>query len=313
MVEFLKTTGVSHYLEELVENAQDKLILISPYLKINDRIKEQLEEKNRMKIDVRMVYGKNELQPEENNWLKDLDFITSSYCENLHAKCYLNNKEAIITSMNLYEFSQVNNNEMGIHVKRDEDPEVYNDIKQEANRLIRVSDEIEISVEKKPTKDTEDESDKGFCIRCKEEIKLDPTRPYCSDCFSSWNEYQNGDYEENHCHICGKEMEATRNKPVCYDCYKEHEDDLDFPETEKEESTEMEEKGYCIRCGKEIELDPTRPYCDDCYETWSEYENEEYEEKHCHICGKEIESTKKKPTCYDCYKEYKDELEFPSD
>ena len=231
MVEFLKTTGVSHYLEELVNNARDKLILISPYLQINDRIKEQLEEKNRLKIDVRIVYGKNELQPEQNNWLKNLEYITSSYDENLHAKCYLNNNEAIITSMNLYEFSQVNNNEMGIHVKREEDPEVYNDIKQEANRLIRVSDEIEISVEKKPTKDTEDESDKGFCIRCKEEIELDPTRPYCSDCFSSWNEYKNGDYEENHCHICGKEMDSTKKKPTCYECYQEYDDELEFPST----------------------------------------------------------------------------------
>jgi len=316
MVEFLKTTGVSHYLEELVDNAQDKLILISPYLQINDRIKEQLEEKNRMKIDVRIVYGKNELQPEENNWLKDLDFITSSYCENLHAKCYLNNKEAIITSMNLYEFSQVNNNEMGIHVKRDEDPDIYNDIKEEANRLIRVSDEIEISVEKKPSKSIDDEGDKGYCIRCKEEIELDPTTPYCSDCFSSWNKYKNVDYEEKHCHICGKEMKSTRNKPVCYGCYKENKDDLDFPEKdkksgEKDSTSEREEKGYCIRCEKEIELDPTSPYCSECYETWSEYGNEEYEEDHCHICGKEMDSTKKKPVCYSCYKEYKNELKFP--
>ncbi len=312
MVEFLKTTGVSHYLEELVEDARDRLILISPYLKINDRIKEQLEEKNRMKIDVRIVYGKNELQPEENNWLKDLEYITSSYCENLHAKCYLNNEEAIITSMNLYEFSQVNNNEMGIHVKREEDPEVYKDIKKEAKRLIRASDEIEISVEKKPTKDIDDESsDKGFCIRCKKEIPLDPKKPYCSDCYETWNEYKNNDYKEKHCHICGKEMESTRNKPVCYDCYKEYKDELDFP-SDDSSSKEEEKTGFCIRCGKEIELDPKKPYCDDCYETWNKYKNDEYEENHCHICGKEMNSTKNKPTCYECYQEYKDSLDFPT-
>ncbi len=37
--------------------------------------------------------------------------------QNLHAKCYLNEKAAIITSMNLYDFSQVNNNEMGVYTK----------------------------------------------------------------------------------------------------------------------------------------------------------------------------------------------------
>lgn len=229
MVEFLKTTAVSHYLEELIDNAEDKLILISPYLKINDRIREQLEEKNRLKIDVRVVYGKNKLEPEENNWLKDLDFITSSYCENLHAKCYLNNKEAILTSMNLHQFSQVNNNEMGIRVKKEEDPEVYQDVKEEANRLIRISEEVEITVEKKS------KGEKGYCIRCKKKIDLDPKHPYCKDCYEKWDEYENRDYKENHCHICGKEIESTINKPVCYDCFEENKDELEFP-TPKEKS-----------------------------------------------------------------------------
>ena len=36
-----------------------------------------------------VVYGKNELQPEENNWLKSMQSIRSSFCKDLHAKCYL--------------------------------------------------------------------------------------------------------------------------------------------------------------------------------------------------------------------------------
>ena len=61
MAKFLNTSGTSYYLEEIIKNTQDKLILISPYLKLNDRIKELLEDKNRLKIDIRIVYGKNEL------------------------------------------------------------------------------------------------------------------------------------------------------------------------------------------------------------------------------------------------------------
>ena len=44
-----------YYLEELIKNAQERLYLISPYLKLNDRVKELLEDKDRMKIDVRIV------------------------------------------------------------------------------------------------------------------------------------------------------------------------------------------------------------------------------------------------------------------
>jgi len=89
MARFLNTSATNFFLEELIEGAKDRLILISPFLRINDRIKELLEDKNRLKIDVRVVYGKNELHPEEINWLKDLAFIRTSFCKNLHAKCYL--------------------------------------------------------------------------------------------------------------------------------------------------------------------------------------------------------------------------------
>jgi phosphatidylserine/phosphatidylglycerophosphate/cardiolipin synthase-like enzyme len=147
MAKFLNTSATNYFLEELIKSAKDRLILISPFLRLNDRIKELLEDKNRLKIDVRVVYGKTELQPEEINWLRELTFLRTSFCKNLHAKCYLNEELCIITSLNLYEFSQVNNNEMGILIRRSEDPDLYKDAYEEAQRIIRVSDEIRISVE----------------------------------------------------------------------------------------------------------------------------------------------------------------------
>ena len=67
MPKFLNTSATSYYLEELINQAKESLGLISPYLKFSDRIKELLEDKNRMKIDIRIVYGKSELQPAEAN------------------------------------------------------------------------------------------------------------------------------------------------------------------------------------------------------------------------------------------------------
>jgi hypothetical protein len=154
MAKFLNTSATNYYLEELIKGATDRLILISPYLKLNDRIKELLEDKNRLKIDVRIVYGKSELQPMEISWLNELTFVRTSFCKNLHAKCYINESSCIITSLNLYEFSQVNNNEMGVFVSRDNDPEMYKDTYEEAQRIIRISDEVRVSLQKieKPKK-----------------------------------------------------------------------------------------------------------------------------------------------------------------
>lgn len=147
MAKFLNTSGTTYYLEELIKTAKERLYLISPYLKLNDRVKELLEDKNRMKIDVRLVYGKSELQPAETSWLKGLDYVRTSYCDNLHAKCYISESACIITSLNLYAFSQVNNNEMGILIRRDDDKDVYRDAYEEAQRIIRISDEVKISLD----------------------------------------------------------------------------------------------------------------------------------------------------------------------
>ena len=233
MAKFLTTTGISYRLEEIIKTAEERLVLISPFLRVNERIKELLEDKDRLKMDVRVIYGKNQLQPEENNWLESMASIRTSYCKNLHAKCYLNENEALLTSMNLYEFSQVNNNEMGILISREEEPALYGEVWKEAQRIVRVSVE---TVE--PPEDEEDDDEEcppdletpqsGFCIRCKASIALNPARPYCKPCFRSWNIYKNEEYEESYCHICGEEHKTTKSKPACRTCYRKYSSVLEF-------------------------------------------------------------------------------------
>jgi phosphatidylserine/phosphatidylglycerophosphate/cardiolipin synthase-like enzyme len=151
MAKFLNTSATNFFLEELIKNAKERLILISPYLRLNDRIKELLEDKDRLKIDIRIIYGKSDLHPDEIKWMQKLDYVRLSFCKNLHAKCYINEDSCIISSLNLYEFSQVNNNEMGILIKKEEDTEVFKDAYEEAQRIIRISDEVRISLDEVKT------------------------------------------------------------------------------------------------------------------------------------------------------------------
>lgn len=69
----------------------------------------------------------------------------------------MNEELCIVTSLNLYEFSQVNNNEMGILIRRSEDGLLYKDAYEEAQRIIRISDEVRISLER-VANDPEDKS-----------------------------------------------------------------------------------------------------------------------------------------------------------
>ena len=159
MAKFLNTTGVSYHLEELIKNTKDRLILISPYLQFHKRVKDNLENLNIQKRDIRIIYRENKLQVEESNWLESQIGIRTSLCNSLHAKCYMNENEAIVTSMNLYSFSQQNNDEMGIHVTKEQDPDLYRDISNEVQRLLTISEEIRVSV-KKVNKDAERQVEK---------------------------------------------------------------------------------------------------------------------------------------------------------
>lgn len=153
MAKFLNTTGVSYHLEELIKNTKDRLILISPYLQFHHRIKDHINNLNIQKKDIRIIYRENKLQVDESKWLEDQIGVRTSICKTLHAKCYINEKEAIVSSMNLYAFSQSHNDEMGILVTKADDPQLYSDIAEEAQRLLTISDELRVSikmVEKKP-------------------------------------------------------------------------------------------------------------------------------------------------------------------
>ncbi len=175
MAKFLNTTATSYHLEELIKNAKERLILISPYLQPSDKIKELLEDKNRLKIDMRLVYRENKLQPGEINWLKGLNFLRTSVCKNLHAKCYLSEELCIITSLNLYQFSQDRNYEMGVLVERSLDGELYRETYEEAQRIIRISDEVRISIEtvnKEPDSTEREEAGPGKLTTSKLAQKL---------------------------------------------------------------------------------------------------------------------------------------------
>ena len=150
---------------------------------------------------------------------------------------YLNEEQAILTSMNLYQFSQQNNVEMGLLIRAREDHGLYDEIRKEADRIEKGSDKVILQVAKpkpapavkarpapKPTPSksapTSGIPKTGFCIRCKTTVPADPEKPYCYRCYQSWRLYENPVWEEKYCHICGKENDSTMAKPRCRSCYR---------------------------------------------------------------------------------------------
>jgi len=251
MAEFLDTQGVSYYLKKLINNSNDKLYLISPYLQLNNQLKLSLEDRHKFSIDIIIIYGKiSDINPDDSNWLQSMPGIKLLFHKDLHAKCYFNEKEAIITSMNLYMFSQQNNVEMGIYISKEKDEELYKHVADEVDRIKRGSEHRTISVQKVENKKTESPKEQllaktedkktepqstrakqttkklGYCIRTGVEIPFNVEKPLSYDAYKKWNEFGDPNYPEKFCHFSGEKSngETSVSRPILKKNWKKAQD-----------------------------------------------------------------------------------------
>lgn len=220
MAEFLTTSGTSHYLEKIIIEAKTEMTLVSPYLQISKILIERLKEASGNGIIINIIYGKDELNSNERKALGEINTLELYFSKNLHAKCYFNESKMIITSMNMYDFSERNNREMGILIDSKIDEDIYVKAIKEVKSILQFS-RLEITQLGKAEnfKKKSISNVQGFCIRCEQAIFHNPTAPYCQTCYNSWSYWNNYNFEENVCHTCGDNTRATMGKPQCYSCY----------------------------------------------------------------------------------------------
>ena len=245
---------MGYLIERIIEGAEQYLHIISPYVKLDNQIRALLADKHVLNgLEIHLTYGKNSLDTETKGQLDSMTHIRTHFLKDLHAKCYLNEKMALVTSMNLYDYSMIKNLEMGVLVVRKqnwfgsfEDDDLYQTIRNQAVRIMNQSEsahapEKSASVRRSrnpaPTKRAASRSPlqtvavpgNGSCIQCGVKIDIDPTRPFCKDHWRYGNRRNNVDRELQFCHICTNDYPTTRRKPACKACWEKYKDVLEFP------------------------------------------------------------------------------------
>ena len=243
-------------IEDIVRSARERIVLVSPYIKADEDLVERLKGKTE-DVEIVVVYGKDKDQPQAKS-LFEARGVTKIFVKDLHSKCYLNENKALVTSMNLYEYSQNNNEEMGVLITRKADEELYEGVIDlvahwesigEKQSLMRglwrsVKEAMEPKTESGNPPKTRRERvasktadkrvaapTKGFCIRCGGGVDIKPSdlRPYCLSCFRKWRRAkQTDENREKHCHLCGEDYKTSLKRPVCRPCYKEYGDVVKF-------------------------------------------------------------------------------------
>ena len=266
MAKFVKGNQLNAEIESLFDDAESQLTIISPYIKLHksfiDSLKPKLTNPN---LEVILVFGKNEANKSRSLSQEDFEFFSQFanvkiyYEPRLHAKYYANQNKAILSSMNLYDYSQNHNIEFGIVTYREFGLEKLKEkvmgveLDQEAWEYFNknVVDNSTIKYHKKAVYESNMLGLSKKYVRS--EVKLDllteelskPKRMK-SDSKSSYNVHTN------------KAVIKTQ--------------------------TGIGE-AYCIRSGESITFDIQKPYSEKAFKSWNYFKNKDFPEKYCHYSG----------------------------
>ncbi len=260
MAKFLKGNELNAELEKIFETAEDQIILISPYIKLHDRYKSSLLTKiNNPYLEIVLLFGKNEedisksMKQEDFDFFKQFPNIEILYEKRLHAKYYANKTKALLTSMNLYGFSQNNNIEAGVLMESSFKGSFTgeNEMDNSSWEYFKiVLEQAELLYKKEPI------FEKKNLLSSKKYVKSEVVEDKLSDFF---------------------------NNKIYDKVYKKK-----FQKRKSDTSTEIKESeniGYCIRTGVKIPFNIEKPMSYEAFKMWNKYKDADYPEKYCHFSG----------------------------
>lgn len=218
MAKYLTNKETQVALDNIILNAEKKLILVSPYISLTNYMFTRIKSAAEKGVAVKMIYRKGVVKEKEIERLNSIENIELKSTEDLHAKCYFNEKEMLITSLNLLDTSE-KNWEMGILIKRNDDKEIFDTAMRDVQAIFINSDPLlakRIKINREEFTPRVLKTNHGFCIRCSEEIEFNIEKPLCRSCYYKWNEWGNYDYPEEFCHFTGEKshQETSMEYPI---------------------------------------------------------------------------------------------------
>lgn len=250
-----KTDEISAEITKIIDESKKYCFLVTPYFyaweQLNKTLAKAAEQQKKVVFFLR----------DEPNYVEGGQYYETSikplveygfdivYVTNLHAKLYMNEKKVLITSMNLYNSSMLNNFEIGIisndceYFKREfvyeelmGTEKYYHKIEGRYFREEREKKELEKKkeeerLEEKRRKEEERKQlleirnqqsnsnlvseNSGFCIRCGNVIPLNQNKPFCLDCYKKWHSWGDWNFPEKYCHVCGEQFVGISMRNPC--------------------------------------------------------------------------------------------------
>lgn len=235
MAKILTTKGLAASLEDLIRKAEKEIFLISYSFKISEAYIKKIKHAVEKGVIIKVVYGTN-INQDTLAALKNIPNLKILHCPNLHAKIYANETKCIIGSMNFYDYSEINNTELGVLLSHNADKEAFDDAITHCKEIVAESlldvpmvpkaihDKFNSQKANTPTYQnnvgSKDYSkvQMGYCIRSGVRIPLNHERPLSSEAYYIWSQYGDPGYPEKYCHFTGEfsNGETSMSAPILH-------------------------------------------------------------------------------------------------
>jgi hypothetical protein len=278
MSKFVTGKQLESVISDIIWDAKEILIIVSPFIKLDIYFKKLFDNHvNNPSLHILIIFGKNEnkiqksLTNEDFEYFKKFLNISIIYISNLHAKYFGNEKKGVITSINLYDYSFLNNIEFGVFTEQSMLSKFSDSHEDEAWAYsLKIANEGDAIFIKRPVYEIHKGIISSSSHYVKSDIKLDLTENFYSvrkmlkigEKPNSNQKYKLSDFDEFY--EIGK---SISKRP------------------EREEIVPKQEFGYCIRSGIKIPFNINQPMSKSAWLIWNEYNNYDYPETYCHKTG----------------------------
>ena len=278
MSQFLYGHALNASVEKIMREAEKWLILVSPYIKLNHTYIDELKAlKARPKCRILICFGKSDGQYHKSFdtdalvFLKEMPNIKIVYDERLHAKFYANENRSLLTSMNLYDYSQDNNIEVGVESVNSSILKRSGLDAESWNYFNNVIDSAQVVFDRVP------KFKKGVLgiidtYVGSETIIDEIDIPELSLSKQRSNEKKAAKKAE----AASAEGERIK-RPL----------DKKTKASAKPAKDDQPPGGYCIRTGESIPFDVMRPLSDRAFNSWVQFGDGSYPEAYCHFTGEQ--------------------------
>lgn len=248
---FITGPEIENHALRLINDAEKVVVLITPYFTPWEHLRFAIENARVRGVEVILVLRGGDKAKE--NAATAAYYVQRGvkvlYLERLHAKLYISEKTAMLTSMNLVSASASGSWEIAGLFHKSEDPTAFAEL---GTCFTRILDQVKLAAQReklapagsahpgaRPARTASAPaarapratdlvvaatrrakgSDLGVCIRCADTVARNPERPLCKECYAAWAKYENPAYEERFCHGCAKRSPTSLAKPLCRACF----------------------------------------------------------------------------------------------